>query len=159
MRWRELNNPTALAALERVLAAWDRTPYREGQDKKGAGVDCVRYVGRLLDELRGKPPTPIITLRGDAAMHSFARAAAVVESLKVSFDPVEQIRDGILEPGDIVVLAYGGGPTHAAIVGPKRGTLWEAGQPHVRMVGTATLDRNDTQLYRHYRPLDKSEWK
>lgn len=160
MRWRELEHPAALAALERVVRSWDGTPYREGSKAvKGMSADCVRFVGAVLDELRGKPPTPILTLRNDAAKHSFYQAVKILEGLLVAFAPVETVKDGTLEPGDVVALSYGGGPTHSAIVGWRRNTLWESTQPTVRMVGVSALERADTTVYHVYRPTDKATWK
>lgn len=160
MRWRDLSHPEALVALERVVLSWKATPYREGSKAtKGMGADCVRFIGAVLDELRGKPTTPILTLRNDAAQHSFYQAVKVVEGLLAAFAPVDTVRDGTLEPGDIVALSYGGGPTHAAIVGWRRNTLWEASPPDVHMIGVSNLERPDTKVFHVYRPSDKAAWK
>ena len=65
--WRPLQGfPEATAAQDRlqdVLRGWEGTPYRAGAQAKGrdGGVDCVRFVCGVLDELYGERRSAIQT--------------------------------------------------------------------------------------------------
>jgi hypothetical protein len=41
-------------ALNTILAAWKGTPYRPLRCSKGSGVDCIRFVVAVLNELHGR---------------------------------------------------------------------------------------------------------
>lgn len=160
MIWRP-TSPAASAALARELALWSGTPYAEGQRAVGAGVDCIRFVGAVLDAVRGRAPTPVRALRRGAAHHDQAAAHALMADLVEVFQPVAAVRDGTLEPGDVVVLGFNGsGPMHVMIAGPARWSLWEAAPPNgVGARSRARLTAADAQVHRVWRPLDKAVWR
>lgn len=134
----DLQGEVSARALERLrveLLAWEDTPYRRGQQCKGAGVDCVRFVAAVLDELAGTR-TAIEALPDDQSFHD--RDGAVRAMLRFShlfgMRPVSVLE---AQPGDVLITAPpGGGPGHALIVGAHP-TLWEAGYPRVRRCGWA----------------------
>lgn len=155
-RWIDRLTPEARVALERPLLAWERTPYRSGQQARGAGVDCVRFVCAILDELFGKT-TPIETLPQDAALHARATAILVMKKIRQLYQPAERVTDGTLEPGDVLVTSRpGGGPGHALIAGPRRWELWESTLDGVHRTGLGGLA--DWQLEHVFRPSDKASW-
>lgn len=158
-RWVSTAPPQALAALERALARWVGTPYRVGQQCAGAGVDCVRFVAAVLDDVMGRV-TPIETLPQDAALHARASAIAAMHRIRRLYEPVALVEDGTLEPGDLLVTAPpGGGPGHALIAGPRRWELWESTLDGVHRTGLGALTAGRWSLRYVYRPGDKTGWR
>lgn len=118
-----------MSRLEAVLQSWAGTPYMHGQQCKGAGVDCVRFVFAVLDELLGVT-TPVVTLPPDVCVHAPEKAEEHVERLRACYDCAEVPLDAI-EPGDVVVSGpVKGGPGHVFIMGEGR-VLWHATHPRV----------------------------
>jgi hypothetical protein len=167
--WKPLEGPTgakAMARLGEVLGSWERTPYMVSQQAKGrdGGVDCVRFVCGVMDELRGTQ-TPIETLPQDAAMHNRQSAIMAMHRIGKLFQPNDLIQPTDAtwwaEPGDLAVTSpKGGGPGHAMIVGQARNVLWESSGSGVRKVGLGTvlLPNGPWRLSYVFRPLDKSDW-
>lgn len=160
-RWRCLP-PQLLkqqARLGLVLEQWQGTPYRAGQQVRGMGVDCVRFVAAVLDELRGTT-TPIETLPNDASMHTREGAIASMLNIKRAFMPCELVGDNSLEPGDVLVTGpRDGGPGHALIVGDQMNVLWESSNTGVRRVGKSALARNGYELFYAYRLANRDTWR
>jgi cell wall-associated NlpC family hydrolase len=166
--WKSLTGPDAkriMAALERVLLSWAGTRYMISQQEKGVGVDCVRFVCGVLDELRGTK-TPIDTLPQDAAMHARASAVNAMRQIVGLFKPNKLLAPGepdwYAEPGDLVITSPpGGGPGHAMIVGGQPHVLWESSGSGVRKIGLGTLllPKSPWKVAYVYRPLNKAEWK
>lgn len=149
------------ARLSEVLQAWDGTPYLIGQQARGVGVDCVRFVCAVLDELAGTPPVAVETLPQDAAMHTRSGAIATMKLIVKRYEPNERVTDGTIEPGDILVAsAPGGGPGHAMIAGARRNVLWESSGDGVRRVGLGYLlaGTGPWKLEHVYRPRNKETW-
>lgn len=140
-----------------VLAGWKGTPYRSGQQCKGYGVDCVRFVCAVLDELEGKS-RGFKTLPPDAALHAPEVARLVMRRIMRTFWPWDSVLDGTAEPGDVLVAGpRHGGPGHAIIVGPTRNTLWEATYPRVRQTGWGLQGSIHNKLFRVLRMRNRSE--
>jgi cell wall-associated NlpC family hydrolase len=156
LAWR----PLTLPALERVLLSWEGTPYMVGQQAKGAGVDCVRFVAGVLDELRGRA-TPVATLPNDAALHNRAGAVAAMRRILELQRPWVPVEDGTVEPGDVLVWApRGGGPGHATIAGGERFVLWESSVSGVRRTAIgAMLVHGAWAFSGAFRPTDKTSWR
>jgi cell wall-associated NlpC family hydrolase len=159
--WRPVTGPSELGArafearLDTALRAWEGTPYMAGQQKESAGVDCVRFVAAVMDDLLRRPRTPIATLPADAALHDRDGAIAAMKRLRLAFMPNRFLEDGeLLEPGDIVVTGpSAGGPGHAMIVGARRSTLWHATRLGVQWTGLAPPPGH--AVFRAYRLLDE----
>lgn len=165
--WRPLSGfPGAERAqlrLGEVLGSWLGTPYSPGNQVKGpqGGVDCVRFVCAVLDELYGTKRIPIPELPNDVAMHSRDTAFAAMRFLLRAYEPHREVVDGILEPGDVLVVAMpGGGPGHAMIAGPDLNTLWHATGREVQRAGIGFLwaGYSDWKLSAVYRVLDRERW-
>ena len=126
--WEPHPDPEASAALARVLASWDRTPYMAGQQCKKAGVDCVRFVCGCLDELAGIV-TPIHTIPPDTCFHDPETAHAAADKIRSLYLPVQDVdfeREKV-RPGDVLITGpVKGGPGHAMIVGPEPNTVWHS---------------------------------
>lgn len=141
--------------LATILEKWRGTPYMAGQQCLGAGVDCVRFVAAVLDELYHRAPVPIATLPPDAALHSREGAIAGMKRIRELYMPNDAIEDGSIEPGDVLVTGpRNGGPGHAMIVGPRPSELWHAAGDAVHMSGLGFA--GETKVFRVYRMRDRS---
>lgn len=162
MIWQPHPSPTVSIALARELGRWVRTPYAEGQGVAGleGGTDCVRFVGAVLDAVRGRPRTPVRALKRGAAQNDPKAAAELMADLVEVFHPMSSSRDGTVEPGDVLVLGLqGGGPQHLLIAGPRRWSLWEARPPVVAASSKARIEAADVQVLRVLRADDKADWR
>lgn len=151
-------------AVAATLERWDGTPYQPNKQDRGpgGGVDCVRFVAGVLDDLRGKR-TPIETLPPDAAMHDRPRAIAAMLKLRRALEPNDEIKPvaGVLlvEPGDVVVTGpVDGAGGHALLVGTQPNVLWESNNVGVRRVGMSALKRAGIAVFHAFRPTDKAAW-
>jgi cell wall-associated NlpC family hydrolase len=145
--------------VQRELEAWWRTPYWRGQQCRGRGVDCVRFIAGVMDDLYGFVRERLERLPQDVALHSPATARAALRQFLSIYQPHERVADGTAQAGDVVVTGpVGGGPGHALIVGGRRGELWHAGAQHVECTGYGYLSRGDVAMHAVYRMLDRERW-
>ena len=145
--------------LQVVLLSWDRTPYAARKQVKGMGVDCVRFVCAVLDEVRGISGRKIETLPNDAAMHTPSGAMSVMRAIRRLYMPNESVLDGSLEPADVIVSGpIAGGPGHAMIVGAEPNVLWHSTADRVQRTGLGYLRSRASKIFRVYRGLDKDLW-
>lgn len=118
--------------LERILKSWEGTPYTTGQQSKGQAVDCVRFVGAVLDEWRGRAPEAAVPrLPPDASFHDPELARGALAAFLRLYGPWDDVRlepGCFLEPGDTLAVGRAG-PGHAIIVGAGRNELWEIAGP------------------------------
>ena len=122
--------------LARILGDWEDTPYRAGIVQQGVGVYCTAFVARVLDELYGRPPTPMPKIPHDVGDHNKKRALAALRWFTRQFPTSFEILDGEVEPGDILMVGPNtGGPGHAMIVGPRENTVWQASGRCVHYTG------------------------
>lgn len=149
----------AMERMAAVFAAWLGTPYGKGMQKRGprGGVDCLRHVSGLQNDLDREERLPPERLPQDLAMRDPKRAGLVVRQFIRAYDGYV-VRDGTAQPGDIGVIAREGeGPGHGITIGPKPNTIWESsggvGRGCVRMIGWQ-LDAGAT-LVRLYRRPDE----
>lgn len=158
--WRSVTGPPYTLArlwearLEELLLSWERTLYMPGQQRRGVGVDCVRFVAAVLDELLARPATPLETLPSDASLHNRAGALRGMRRLRELFMPNRPISEGEpVEPGDVVVTGpLGGGPGHAMIVG-ARPRLWHSSVSSVHWTGLRAPKGH--RVFRVYRMDDE----
>lgn len=154
--WRPLNDPASQARLAAVLASWEGTPYMPGQSCKGVGVDCVRFVVAVLDELSGKQ-TDVRTIAPDAATHAPDVAMAALARLIARFD-CEEVTNNVLEPGDVIATGpENRGPGHAVLVGCERRICWDATAPRVRRISLGLSALMGHQVFAVYR-LKNRKW-
>ncbi|MCZ2418680.1 MAG: hypothetical protein LC123_02395 [Burkholderiales bacterium] len=159
--WRALPYPEAVAALDRAIEKWRGTPYRVGQQAPGKGVDCVRFVCGVLDDVTGRR-TPIRTLPNDASMHARDSAVATMHHIRKLYLPNDVVTDGTIEPGDLIVTApigKSGGPGHAIIAGTKPWHLWESTLEGVRRIGLSGVTTEHYRIAAVYRIANKDTWR
>lgn len=163
-RWRLVKHPGALAGLERELARWAGTPFRFGHGVPGpdGGVDCIHLIGAVLDGVRQKAtPTPVQSYPAGHAVNNPQLAWERMRDLVETFAPIECVRDGSIEPGDVLAVAAKSvaGPHHLLLAGVGTWDLWEAIKPqHVAKQGRGRLMR-DLRVLRTWRPTDKATWR
>jgi cell wall-associated NlpC family hydrolase len=141
------------ARLQTILARWNRTPYLPGQCCEGQGVDCVRFVCAVWDELLGRERHYDKAMPQDAAWHD--RAGAFRTALKIRRRFRCKPARGALQPGDVIVVGprgKHGGPGHVMLVGAKPWTVWHATQPCVHRTGLGYVFASKNVL-RAYRPI------
>ena len=156
LEWKPLPH-FAQKRLRFILEGWLDTPYREGDQVQGIGVDCVRFVCGVLDELYGFRRALPRNLPSDRALHDRDGAIAAMKRLRTLYEPVQEVVDGKLEPGDIVVSGpRGGGPGHALIAGFEPFTLWHV-QPDAGVCYTG-ITLTDMDIFEILRPTDKHLW-
>ena len=112
--------------IARALEQWSGTPYHLfGQAKgPGGGVDCIRFLTGVADDVDGQPYRKLPRTMADAAMHAPHLARGVMRQLIRMYD-LEVVEDGVMLPGDFLVAApTGGGPGHGIFVG--LGQLWHS---------------------------------
>lgn len=138
--WEPHPDSESAATLMRILESWDGTKYAPGQQCRGVAVDCVGFVGGVLDELTGRH-TPIETLPPDTAFHAPDTALAGALRLRELYQPNDDVTaGGVIQPGDVLVTGPRlGGPMHAMIVGPQRNTVWHSSGKCVHRVGTGVI--------------------
>lgn len=116
------------------LQSWENTGYHDGMCKRGAGVDCLRFVCATLDWLHGfdsdKLP-PIPNFPPQTSMHRPDLAWSVVGSLEARYPcyrlklrnrmPIEPLR-----PADVLIVKNAVNPAHVMIAGVQLNVLWHS---------------------------------
>ena len=146
--------------VQEVLNSWLGTKYMDLQCRKGGGVDCVRFVCAVADELYGFEREPLDKMPADRSLHDRKGAMAGMRKIVERYKPISDVTMcEWVEPGDIFVVGpRNGGPGHAMIVGGIPGHVWHTiREVGVQVTGMPALDRN-TDLFRIYRGKDKHLW-
>lgn len=159
-RWQHVSNPNGAAIEQRIAAvldAWRDTPYRIGNQVRGEGVDCVRYVTGVLDDLVGYRRVPLASLPDDACLHSREGAFAAMREILRIYHELAPVEGDDIEPADILVVGpRGGGPGHAMIVGSQPNTIWHAGVERVHATGMTAP--GEYEFFGVYRWSSRGDW-
>ena len=140
--------------LNDLFEKWKDTPYIEGQQRAGSGVDCFRFVCAVLDGMEHTKRT-VEHIPADRSIHDRRGAFRGFKRVLERFKPFEVVKDKVLEAGDVLISGpKGGGPGHALIAGSKPLTLWHVPGVglRVRRIGMAL---SQGQLFRIYRTSNK----
>ena len=164
MIWKPLQQPEAdaiSARLSFVLESWRGVRWKPGGYLRMPGVDCVRFVACVLDDLEHTSIAPTLPqLAQDIGKHQPDAAAIAADEMVRSWAP-EFLRGDEVEPGDVIVTAGGkGGPAHALIVGPRPNTAWHCvPRSGVCCVGLGHIGMDAIgRALRIWRPLNKAVW-
>jgi len=146
--------------IEEVCYSWEHTPYMPGQQMRGSkgGVDCVRFVCAVLDELNGVTHDIPREVQ-DRSLHDPEGAKKVVKMVRCFYPDHATLPEGErqVEPGDVIITGHAeGGPGHAILVGASENTLWQAFRNAVRMGGIGLISYYQ-QINVIFRP-DKTLW-
>jgi hypothetical protein len=147
--------------LNNFFQRWAGTPYMSGQQSCQQGVDCIRYVTALYDNLCPGEKAPLRTLPPDGSFHNRSGAIKAMLQVKRRYPKCKIIRDKQVEPGDMLIIGpIGGGPGHAMLVGTEPNTLWHCTPRNgVHKTGWA-LPVSHFKLFRVYRMKNRVQtWK
>lgn len=147
--------PEGHAKIEAVLRSWEGTKYLPGQRCKGVGVDCVRFVCGVLDDLFGERRSDGPKWPQDAAVHNREGAFQVMSQFLRIYAPIQRVRGCEVQPGDLLACGTAnGGPGHAMLVGTRPGMLWHATHPRVCYAGY----NGSILVHRIYRSEVRGKW-
>lgn len=160
-RWEPV--PFIQDKIQKVLDSWEGTPYSIGQCQKGIGVDCVRFVCSVYDELYGFTRSEYKRLPQDVALHNKEGAINSMKEIIGLYDKAESIDPDTttrttLQPGDALIVGpKNGGPGHCLIVGGKKNRVYHSLDPCVKWTGMKFFSK-DQKLFRIYRMSDRDRW-
>lgn len=141
--------------LEGIFKCWQGTPHRAGQQQKRSGVDCVRFVTAVIDELYGIH-TELLRLPQDIAFHKKETAFNAFKLFLKEF-PHTKVKGTEIQPGDVLITGpRGGGPGHAIIVGITH--LWHCDSQSVVPTGTHLTNGGVYFLKTILRGADRHLW-
>ena len=153
--WRPIE---AQDRLEQILCSWEGTPYRLNQAIKRRGVDCVRFVASVADELFRRIRVPLDRLPDDAMLHCREKAFEAMRLFLSAYQPLIRVTGQEIEPGDMFVTGpKNGGPGHVMIAGSRQSELWHTVH-RVCRTGTAFETDGPRRLFAVYRSLEKASW-
>jgi hypothetical protein len=112
--------------LQSVIDGWAGTPYLAGSCMRRRGVDCVRFVDAVLNELHGHGLPPVSAAVGVGSTHDRRNVVRAYRELAGRYRHRLVDRDEMPEPGDVLVTTRDGFPGHVMIAGRQRGVLWDA---------------------------------
>jgi len=145
--------------IDEVLTSWEDTPYMAGEQAKGVGTDCIRFVCGAMDELYGTSH-PIPREMQDISMHNTKGAVRIMKKIRENWPNHRTLGpdERILQPGDVIVTGQAqGGPGHAILVGAQRNTVYQATKKGVRKGGWGFISYFQ-QIVCVCRPTDKDSW-
>lgn len=160
LKWAPMNVPSkSEKALEEELSLWLGTPYMEGNQCRGAGVDCVRFVEAVLWKLYyGRYPTEqeqVRKLAQDAAIGDRRSTTEVARELCRRFPhDIARGKTVAVRPGDVIIVKEGVGPGHTGIVSTRPNVAIHAIAPEVSSVSLHGL----VPIARVIRLKDKHQW-
>lgn len=150
-----VDNTTVQARLSNILMSWQGTRYLPGCQAKGVGVDCVRFVSGVLDELYGTH-TELDRLPQDASFHAKDKCYSALKTFMGNYK-YEEVTDGVLQPGDVVIAGpRGGGPGHALIAGID--CLWHCDSRSVTRTGLSFTTGGVYFFKKAIRAKDRERW-
>lgn len=139
--------------IDSVLESWVDTPYFINMAMKSQGVDCIRFVCSVFNELYREERASLPHLPQDTAMHNPSGAFAVLREVLRIYPEYEIVQD--IEPGDLAITAKPGcGPGHSVLAGTTH--LFHAIPGGVCRTGLSIFTTHP--IYRIYRPKDKMRW-
>lgn len=149
-----------LGRLEAELESWNGTPFIQGLEMKGLGVDCVHFICAVLDVMyRQKRSVEIPRARYDAAMRPGGNQD-VISTIRHMYPAHEIIKDRRLQPGDIALTGPSGSLAagHVVIAGPRENTFWHAQGRGVKVSGLNVLNTVYDVEIAAFRATNKRAW-
>lgn len=113
--------------LNEALLSWHGTPFAQGQQRKGEGVDCVRFVSAVMEEVG--LPVPVL----DGVEYSLNEGRHTEHTRLMAWlhdDPAARAHLRVVEQpalGDILAVRQHSGPHHLGIASDSR-TVWHCDQ-------------------------------
>jgi len=131
--------------LLRCLEEWEGTPYMFGQQLKGVGVDCLRFVTGVYDEMYRRPKTALPSMMQENYSEAQEESDKVFKELLKLFPcdivAVTEKSPTKVVPGDLICCGpKGGSYGHAMIVGVRPKTFYHATAFNVIKAGCSFMD-------------------
>ncbi len=152
------SDESPLQHLAMVLSSWEGTPYLKGASLKKTGVDCVRFVCAVTDEMHGIS-REIPGYAQDAGLNNRAASMGVMREFFRAYPEYERVLSSEIFPGDLIVTGPpAGGPSHVFVVGPEERRMWSAGKAGVTRTGIAPQAREHEKIFAIYRFKEHPTW-
>lgn len=152
--WLPLHDPDVIKRMEQFRNKWTGTTYMAGNRVRGVGCDCAQLIPAFLDFMyRTGSRLPIPRLAPDTGLHNARAALNTVRAVRRGF-PSFVVRDGTIEPGDIVLTRAShdwegpSNPGHAMIAYHRPGTALHAMPESGVCLTTLTVTRGIVRVYR-----------
>lgn len=156
LRW--YRTPIAVGRIERALESWRETRYGSGQRCRGILADCLGFAFGVIDDVDGRPRAQCSSFPPDVSFHDPRLARRSLALLRRLYEPCQRLRDGLLQPMDVVVVGpSGGGPGHVMLVGYRRNTLWHCARESGVCESGWSLP-GEYRLIAAYRMSDRQRW-
>ena len=149
--------------LRKVLNEWNNTPYGLGQQVKGVGVDCIRFVTGVLDDMFKRPYIKFPLISQDCCLTDHKQSKAIYDLLLQHY-PSAEVKpnpDGSydVEPGDLVCCGpLRGTLGHGMVVGADPGTMFHATTFSVVKAGCSFMEYGVYSFKQVLRPKGKDSW-
>ena len=161
-RWPE-REASYTPRLRKVLSEWNNTPYGLGQQVKGVGVDCIRFVTGVMDDMFRRPYIKFPLISQDCCLTNPSKSKEIYDLLLRHYPciDVEQNLDGSydVEPGDLVCCGpLLGTMGHGMVVGAERGTMYHATTFCVVKAGCSFMEYGVYSFKQVLRPVGKDVW-
>ena len=145
-----------LDRFQDILESWEDTPYMDGQQAKGVGVDCVHFVSAVLDELEGIK-IPLDKIPQDACFHDKEKCSMAFRKFMRVYGAVN-IGNYNVQPGDVIICGpSNGGPGQAVSVGPH-GFMWHCDGYRVSKRGCEFFNLGEYVFKTVLRSKRRSNW-
>jgi hypothetical protein len=135
-------------ALRRASRIWMDTPFSRGSQIPGIGVDCVRFVAAVYDDLF-QTETAIPEDREDPSM---------IRAVRRGWFGLRRIFVPRVHPGDLIAVKRPktGKIVHLALVSTIEGEIWQAS----RLAGRVVRDGFQSLAYPFtiFRPEERHRW-
>lgn len=140
-------------SVDAFMSKWNGTPYVEGGNLAGCGVDCVRLTLAWLNHRAGTDFV-LTDEAQDGALHDIkvvdrVRAMILAHFPTMIFLPRPRIIE--LEPGDGVAIGRSGNPYHVGIVADDGIGLWHAVRPQVCKTSLQAVSVSGFQIKEAFR--------
>jgi hypothetical protein len=133
--------------------SWEDTPFLDGWQSRGHGVDCVRFMAAILNFMYRDQRATIDQLPRDLGFHDRGAAVSAMRKMHRIYPESVVVRDRTMEPGDVLVTGPASrAPAHVVMVGARPCHFWQAGPAKVTRCG------QPSRIARIYRATDKHLW-
>lgn len=142
--------------LMTVLLEWNSTPYHLFSQVKGVGVDCVRFLCGVLDEMSGVD-RDIDQLPPDVAFNHPRKARSAMRKILRLYDarPLEHHETAQSGDGFVVRNSNQGGPGHVLVYSSVPGRFYHATKRGIAKAGVRDVYQS---FVGRFRMRDRSNW-
>lgn len=164
LRWSKRLPESTEHRIANFCRQWEGTPWVQGQRARRVGVDCVQLAAAFLDAMFRTPEhleTVVPVLPANCAVNRPETALPTIRALKTAHFGADELEQGPVEPGDLIVVRSEVSPraadrmAHIVIASViPRVVLSATPASGVRLTSLAAF----TGAIRLYRPREKHRW-